>query len=298
MRLDFFTLKLFVAVSEEKSIARAAAREHVVASAASKRLAQLESDLGASLLVRHAKGVELTPAGVALLARARDILRSVETTEREIADFGADGSAQLTLAANHSALVQFLPGDLAAYAARHPRTRIELSERYSVDVTRAVADGLADVGVFCSPVSPRGLATLPYRRDELVLVVPRGHALAKRRRIAFADAAACEFIGYFPTPSVDSVYPAVASRVRSRVRIRIANFDATCRMAKAGLGIALLPLGSAGPHLADGELVALRLTDRWVHRRLRVCVRAGTAAARGARDLAEFLSARARSRSA
>ncbi|HEX4883596.1 MAG TPA: LysR family transcriptional regulator, partial [Casimicrobiaceae bacterium] len=164
MRIDFFTLKLFVALAEERSIAGAAAREHVVASAASKRLAQLEDDFGVTLFMRHAKGVELTPAGNALLQRARDILRSVEATEHEVADYAQDGFAHVRVAVNHSSLVQFLPGDLAAFFAGHPRVKVDLAERFSVDVARAVADGAADLGIFCSPVAPTGLAVLPYRR--------------------------------------------------------------------------------------------------------------------------------------
>jgi DNA-binding transcriptional LysR family regulator len=291
MRLDFFTLKLFVAVAEERSIAQAAAREHVVASAASKRLAELEADLGVVLLTRHAKGVDLTPAGTALLARARDILRSIEATAHEVKDFAADGTAHIRLAANHSSLVQFLPGDLAAFVAAHPRTRIDIAERFSVDVVRAVAEGAADVGVYCSPVPAHGMASFPYRHDELVLAVARDHPLAAAECVAFAEATAYDFIGYFPNLSIEAVYPAVATRVASRVRVQIANFDATCRMAKAGLGLALVPLGSATPHFADGELVCVRLSDGWAHRQLELCVREPIADTRpSARQLVEFLA--------
>jgi len=291
MRLDLLSLKLYVAVAEERSIARAAAREHVVASAASKRLAALESGLGVDLLRRHAKGVDLTPAGVVLLARARDILRSVDATSREVGEFAADGYAHIRLVANHSSVVQFLPEDLAAFLAAHPRTRIDLTESFSVDVVRAVAGGLADVGVFCAPVAPQGVVSFPYRRDELVLAVPHRHPLARRRRIAFADAIPYDFVGFFPTLSIESVYPSLASQARSRVRVNIANFDATCRMVKAGLGIALVPGGIAAPHFADARLVPVRLTDRWAHRQLRLCLRESGEPRESARQFVDFLMA-------
>jgi DNA-binding transcriptional LysR family regulator len=293
MRFDFFTLKLFVALAEERSIAGAAAREHVVASAASKRLAQLEGDFGVTLFVRHAKGVDLTPAGTALLQRARDILRSIEATEHEVADYAQDGFAHVRLVANHSSLVQFLPGDLAAFLDVHPRVKIDLAERFSVDVARVVGDGVADVGIFCSPAAPTGLAVLPYRRDELVLVVPRGHPLAGGGDVAFRDTLPFEFVGFFPNLLIESVYPAVASRSRSRVRVQIVNFDATCRMVRAGLGVALVPVGSAQPHLADGGLVLVHLSDPWVHRQSRICFRDGDEGRPGVRDLAAFLAGRA-----
>jgi len=128
VRLDLLSLKLFVAVAEESSIAGAAAREHLVPSAVSKRLGLLEEALGAELLVRHTKGVALTPAGETLLLRARDILRSVDATAHEIGEYTSDGYAHLRLTANHSSMVQFLPSDLASYLEAHPHTRFDLGK--------------------------------------------------------------------------------------------------------------------------------------------------------------------------
>lgn len=296
MSMNLVSLRLFVAVAEERSIARAAARENVVASAASKRLAALEADLGVALLARHPKGVDLTPAGSVLLARARDVLRSVALTAAEVGEFAADGHAQIRLAANHSSAVQFLPRDLAAFLSLHPRTRIDLSESFSVEVIRTVAGGHADVGIYCAPVAPQGVVSIPYRRDELVLAVPRGHALSRRRRMNFAAALDHEFVGYFPTLSIDSVFPALAGRARSRVRAQIANFDATCRMVREGLGIALVPFGAAQPHFDCGALVPVRLKDAWAHRQLQICTREGESLRQSTRELVDFLAARGRSR--
>lgn len=293
MRLDFVTLKLFVAVAEEGSIAAAAAREHVVASAVSKRVAGLEADLGVALLARHAKGVSLTPAGEVLLQRARDILRSVETTALEIGDFTRDGQALIRLAANHSSMVQFLPGDLASFLAAHPRAKVDLIERLSADVVRAVADGLADVGIFFWPLVPQGLDVYPYRGDELVLAVPAGHELAGTGPIAFEQAARFGFIGYFPSLSISAVVPEFVGRTFSRVRVHIANFEATCRMVEEGLGIALLPQANVLAYARQGRLACVRLTDPWAHRRLQLCVRAGAPVRRSVREFAEHLSQRA-----
>lgn len=293
MRLDLFSLRLFIAVAEERSIARAAAREHVVASAVSKRLAALESETRVALLKRHAKGVDLTPAGAMLLARARDIVRSVELTASEVGEFATDGYAQIRLAANPSSVVQFLAEDLAAFLKANPRTKIDLTELFSVEVVRAVADGQADVGIYCAPVAPHGLVSLPYRRDELVLAVPRSHPLARHRTVDFAAAVGYDFVGFFPTLSIESVYPALASRAHSRVRVQIANFDATCRMVQAGLGIALVPFGAARPHFTGTGLLSVRLKDAWARRQLHLCLRESDQPRASARELVEFLSARA-----
>lgn len=293
MRLDFVTLKLFVAVAEESSIAAAAAREHVVASAVSKRIAVLEADLGVEVLKRHSKGVTLTPAGEALLQRARDILRSVEATAAEIGDFNGDGHAHIRLSANHSSMVQFLPGDLASFLAAHPRAKVDLVERLSADVVRSVADGFADIGIFFWPVVPQGLVVYPYRRDELVLAVPLGHRLADHVRIAFAEAAECDFIAYFPNLSISAVMPEFVTRTFSRLRIHVANFEATCRMVEEGLGVALLPQANVLAYARQGRLACVRLSDTWAHRRLQLCVREGAKVRRTVLEFAEHLARRA-----
>ncbi|MFP3801215.1 LysR family transcriptional regulator [Paraburkholderia sp. SIMBA_027] len=89
-RLDLVTLRLFIAVVEEASIAKAAEREHLAPSAVSKRLADLELALGVPLLERHRRGVTLTSAGEALLSNSRRILRDLTRLESEMGEFTAE----------------------------------------------------------------------------------------------------------------------------------------------------------------------------------------------------------------
>lgn len=294
MRMDFVTLKLFVAIAEEGSIGRASVLQNMVASAGSKRIALLEEDLGVALLVRHTKGVSLTPAGETLLHRSRDILRSVETTGREISEFANDGHAQIRLSANHSSLVQFLPSDIGSFLASHPRVTIDIVERLSADVVRAVVDGMADVGIFCWPVVHPGLLVFPYRTDELALAVPASHALAGTGRVAFSDAEDYEFIAYFPHLTASAAVPEFLSHANYRVRIHVANIETTCRMVEKGLGIALLPLGSLQALPTGTGLVYVRLTDSWAQRQFHVCMRRGGPSLVSVEALVQHLSLRAK----
>jgi DNA-binding transcriptional LysR family regulator len=77
-RIDFVTLKLFVAIADERSLTKAAEREHLALAAVSKRVSDLESQLGIALLYRQPKGVELTPAGHALLHHARNVMDALQ----------------------------------------------------------------------------------------------------------------------------------------------------------------------------------------------------------------------------
>ncbi|MES2939651.1 MAG: LysR family transcriptional regulator [Pseudomonadota bacterium] len=286
MKIDVISLRLFVAVAEENSIAAAAARENLVSSAVSKRLAQLEDSLGVALLVRHTRGVSLTLAGETLLLRARDVLHSLEATAREMSEFTDESVPNIRLSANHSAMVQFLPRDLASFVAVQPRAKIDLIERLSADVVRTVAHGLADTGIFCWPVIPHGVKAYPYRTDELVLAVPLGNPIAARERVDFSDLAEQRFIAYLPNLSVSVAMPEVPTNAWSNVRIHVANFEATCRMVEEGLGIAILPLANVDAYARQGRLARVRLNDAWASRRLHICMRSDAEPRRG---LAEFV---------
>ncbi|MES2973866.1 MAG: LysR substrate-binding domain-containing protein [Pseudomonadota bacterium] len=286
MRIDFVSLKLFVAVAEESSIAAAAAREHLVPSAVSKRLAQLEESLGVELLVRHTRGVSLTAAGETLLMRARDILRSLEATALEVSEYTDDSALHIRLTANHSAMAQFLPRDLASFVARQPRAHIDLVERLSADVVRTVAYGLADVGIFCWPVIPHGVKAWPYRTDELVIAVPLDNPMARRGKLDFADLADQKFIAYLPNLSVSAAMPDFPKSAWSHVRMHVANFEATCRMVEEGLGIAILPRANVDAYARQGRLACVQLNDAWASRRLHICMRSDVEPRRG---LVEFV---------
>src|SRR5262249_35358914 len=143
---------------------------------------------------RHSRGVRLTPAGQTLLAHARRILGDVDSLAAELSDYASGVTGRVRLWANTSAVTQFLPGDLARFIAGNPGIRVELDEANSSDVVSAVLDGRADFGILADRIASAGLQLLPYREDRLVLVVPQGHALARRGRIALDEALDFDFV--------------------------------------------------------------------------------------------------------
>src|SRR3954469_21657163 len=187
-RIDLTSLQLFVAVCELGSIGKAAEREFIAASAVSKRLSDLEATLDTPLLYRHTRGVDLTPAGESLLHHARSVLFSLEKMQSELSEYADGVRGHVRVHASISAIVQFLPEDLGAFTREHAQVKIDLEEHLSTEVLRAVQEGAADLGI-CNVAAAAGheLQTQPYRQDQLVLIVPRGHALAQRQSVAFVD---------------------------------------------------------------------------------------------------------------
>jgi len=295
-RIDLTSLQLFVAVCELGSIGRAAEREFIAASAVSKRLSDLEATLETPLLYRHTRGVKLTPAGESLLHHARSVLFSLEKMQAELSEYADGVRGHVRIHANISAIVQFLPEDLGAFSREHPQVKIDLEEHLSTEVMRAVQEGAADLGI-CNVAAgaDHGLQALPYRHDELVLIVPRGHVLARRESVAFEETLDFDHVGLHSNSSIHlAMREAAAAAGRSiRLRIHVTGLDAMCRMIHNGLGVGLMPRRAFALMHGVGDLECVRLADAWATRDIRLVARDFSTLPLTARLLVDHLRARA-----
>ncbi|HLS80191.1 MAG TPA: LysR family transcriptional regulator [Steroidobacter sp.] len=293
MRFDLRDLELFVAVADAGSIARAAERSHTVASAVSKRISDLEAGFGAALLVRGAKGVELTAAGHALLKRARVLLHQAAQLDEEMRRHACGVQGYVRVFANISAIVEFLPGALASFAAQHPDVHVHLEEHVSSDTAAAVANNSADFGIVSELPVIDGLSTTPFRKDDLVLVMQPGHPLASRDPIPFAETAGQPLIGLHANSSLHRLMTRAAAdaNVALNWRMHMTSFDAVCAMVAAGLGVAVVPRAATTPYIRSLNLASISLSDAWARRQLFLCTRAGAPLHSAAHSLFEHLRA-------
>ena len=274
-RLDLTSLQLFVAIHEEGSLTRAAERETIAVSAASKRVTEMEQALGVALMVRTARGMTLTPAGESLLTHARRILLSVDKIGQELAEHAQGLRGYVRMVANLSAIVEFLPEDLRAFLNLHEQIRLDLEERPSGDVVKGVEDGFAEIGICSGDTDTRDLQSTLYRRDRIVLVMRHDHALAQRPRVPFADTLDYDHVGLHADSSINK-RTHLASRACGRplkTRIHVPGFDAVCRMAQVGMGLGVIP---HEVFMAIGQplgLVAVDIDEPWAARELRIVVR-------------------------
>ncbi len=274
-RIDLTSLQLFVAVCELGSIGRAAEREFIAASAVSKRLSDLETTLDTPLLYRHARGVDLTPAGESLLHHARSVLFSLEKMQGELSEYADGVRGHVRVHASISAIVQFLPEDLGAFIREHSEIKIDLEEHLSTEVVRAVQEGAADLGVCNTAPGIGELQVLPYRQDQLVLIVPRGHRLAGHGPVAFADTLDDDHVGLHANSSIHlAMREAAASMGRTiRLRIHVTGLDAMCRMIDNGLGVGVMPRRAFELMHGVGALEAVALLDDWADRQIQLVAR-------------------------
>jgi DNA-binding transcriptional LysR family regulator len=289
MRFDLTTLNLVLAIADTRSITRGAERESLALAAASKRLSDLESRLGVSLFARHARGVEPTEAGRALLRHIRSLNASLHALESEVVEFSRGIKGHLRVVANASAIAEHLPADLAAFATAQPGIRVSLEELTSTEVQAAVAEGRADVGIFIAPALEGSLDCRPYREGQLAILVPHDHVLA--RRASLGPARAKDAVGLRGVPfdalldfDIVGLHAGAAAHEQMlqraqalgrplNARMQVHGFDAIAQLVEAGLGVALLPAVMAERFARIFRVQPLQLQEDWAHRQYLLAVR-------------------------
>ncbi|MBP2315868.1 LysR substrate-binding domain-containing protein [Azospirillum soli] len=295
MRFDLTDLRLFLHVIEAASITHGAERAHMALASASARIRGMEETLGVPLLERGRRGVRPTPAGQALAHHARIILQQLERMRGELGEYARGLKGHVRLLSNTSALTQFLPEALAGFLGAHPNIDVDLEEKPSHEIVRAVAEGLADIGIVTDSADLAGLETFPFRVDRLVLVVPRGHELATHRQIAFREVVGYEFVGLSAGSALQEHLNQHAIRAGHplKLRVRVRGFEALCRMVEHGVGLGVVPETAVRQNgrssAIRAAIRAVRLTDPWTLRKLTICVRRFDALPLHARQLIEHL---------
>ncbi|WP_077964957.1 LysR family transcriptional regulator [Ensifer adhaerens] len=291
MRFDLTDLRLFLAVVDAGSITHGAADVGLSLPAASERLRDMEAIGKVRLLERGRRGVRPTPAGEALAHHARLILRQMSHMRGELSEHASGLRATVRLAANTAALTEFLPQRLGTWMATHPRINVELKERQSIEVARALAADLVEIGILSDAVNTGGLYLRPFAIDRLVVVIPRDHALAASKRLAFADILDQDFVG-LADGALQGHIDAQAARLglRLKMRSRMRTFEGICHMVSAGVGLGIMPETAARRCGRSAKTAFIRLADDWATRRLSVCVRTERALTPPALALYEHLS--------
>ncbi len=292
-QMDFISLRLFVAVCEESSIAQAAEREAIVASAVSKRIADIEEAIGTPLLLRHHFGVTPTPAGEALLQHARQLLHGVEKMQTELAEYAVGVRGHIHIFANVSSIAEFLPDDISAFIALHGNIRVDLEERVSDQVVRTVEENSSAIGVCWDFADTRELQVFPYQTDRMMAVVHKDHPLAARDAVCFDETLDFDHVSQHPDSMMYTFFNRITARSGKKMknRIHVTSFDAACRIVRANLAMSIVPGAAIQPYQDAYELRAIPLTDEWAHRRLVICVRDYAALSSPARLFVDFLRA-------
>ena len=178
-RLDYF-----LAVAEERHFRRAAERLHVAQPALSVQVARLERELGVTLLDRNRRGVELTAAGAALLARTRTLLPGLRDALAEVTAVGEGRAGRLLVGFVGSTAYELLPRVLRAAERALPAAQIALRQMTSPRQIEALEAGRLDLGVARTPSLSRVLVSARLLAEPFVVALPAKHRLAHKSALS------------------------------------------------------------------------------------------------------------------
>ncbi|MEU9454792.1 LysR family transcriptional regulator [Streptomyces sp. NPDC048277] len=263
--MEVRTLQYFLAVAEERSFTRAAARCHVAQPAISQQIRALERELGEALFERDSRTVRLSAAGAALLPHARAVTAGVAAAKAEFAARSGLLTGNLALGAADGVEHSSLPARLGAFHRQYPGVSVHLVDGTSASLVPQVRQGSLDAAFVAVP--PGGLdAGFGHRvliRDEIVAVVAAGRPQAGRLELTLAELAGVPLITYGPDSGLRphlraafdtagvSFQPAYAT---NHVALQI-------ELVAEGVGIALA--GGADPAIAgDPRVTAVPLAPR------------------------------------
>jgi DNA-binding transcriptional LysR family regulator len=245
--LDRRSLRQFVTVAEELHFSRAAARLHMTQPPLTQAIQKLELTLGAPLFLRTQRSVALSPAGAAMLPVARRLLQQLEDLPRLARAAAAGSSGVLRLGFVSTISYGPLPQWLRSFRAANPEVTLQLREA-TLDVQlQAFASGDIDAGfaLHAQAVPPPGLHSWTAVREAMVMALPEGHALAKRRKLSL-DALASEPLVMFPRSIAASLYDAVVGLYRqhghsARIVQEAIQMQTIVNLVSAGMGLAWVP---------------------------------------------------------
>ncbi|MFF4922728.1 LysR family transcriptional regulator [Kitasatospora sp. NPDC001261] len=238
-------LDVFRTVAHLGSFTAAGERLGFTQSAISRQIATLESELGTPLFDRLARGVRLTEHGRALLPHAEAMLERLDSTRRDLVALTELTAGRLRVGAFDSANAALVPAALTAFRAAHPDVAISLTEGLAAHLLDLLAEGAIDLALVASYTEPADTGEQfdfrPLMDDPVLVALPRGHRLARRRRLRLAELADEPWIAARRHAESTLLAACVRSGFQPRIEYTVAAWTAKLGLVAAGLGATLIP---------------------------------------------------------
>lgn len=268
MKFDTTTIRLILAIAEEGSISRAADRLSLAVAAASRRVTDLEDQLGAKLFKRVPHGVEITESGEKLLQYVRQIDNLIDRLQGDAQALNQGLDGRIIIGAPKAVIIQFLAREIADIQRKYPGISLKIVEENSKIVQQLLRDKVIDVGIYEKKSGFLDLAKSPYKEDRLMLVYKRPHFQFPDGPVGIDD------ILDLPIVSLgkgSAVLAAVQRAYRSRGRLfpdnfTVSGFDTMLAMVRHGLGVGLMPPNVLRSFHPEESLASAELQGDWHHR--------------------------------
>lgn len=264
-------LKSYCLVVETKSFSRAAQAKHMTQSAMSRLVKNLENELGVKLLHRDGKVAVPTPEGRLFYEQAKKILEEYGRIERDLGVTARGAKTSLRLGASAVPALYLFPQVIYDFFKAHPGVRIDLSVSGTENVLRDLKDGRIELGIIEGTATGHAVSGEAVAEDEIVIIAPEDHHLAKKKTVTFQDLASQPFI--LPDRDsaswalVDDFFREAGTTARKlNVRMTVNSPELIVQMVQAGLGIAFASKWSVFKAVKEGTVKQLRVTGKKMKR--------------------------------
>jgi len=254
--LSLRQLEYIVALADTLGFHRAAEQVHVSQPSLSAQIQQAEAVLGVQLFERNQRRVLVTPAGSAVVARARRVLREAEDLLATARSWHDPFQASWRLGFIPTIAAYLLPDILPAIGQVHPDLRLRLREERTPVLVEQLQSGSLDAAVLAEVPDLGDLVRVPLAEDPFLLAMPQGHPLARKRRVALADLADEPLLLLEDGHCLRGQALAFCARGHAQeVDFRASSLSTLIQMVAAGLGLTLLPALCAGLEQGRADLV-------------------------------------------
>ncbi|MEW8348157.1 MAG: LysR family transcriptional regulator [Candidatus Thiodiazotropha taylori] len=286
--MDLLLMRSLVAIADTGSITEAADRIGLTQPALSRRLQQLEDYFGAELFSRGRKGVQLTEIGRLVESEARILIARYDHLRDQVrAHQGLEGGT-VRIGGGATAVSFLLPKAIASFQGSHPAVKFQLKEAGSNEVAEDVINGRLELGLVTMPVKNRDLKVWPLLTDRIVLVGPKQHPLAKKRRISARALDGISFVGFEADTAVRQIIDATLrdAGVEMNVVMELRSIPAILRMVATTGNLAFV--SQLGVDSLE-DVAEIEVRDFKVERELAVIARRGSTLSPAAQAFADLL---------
>jgi len=292
MPVELGPLRSFLVLARERNVTRAAERLMLTQPAVSNQLARLERELG-KLFDRTPQGLALTPAGELFRGYVEQALGRLDDGAVALAELAGLERGALAVGGGATATTYLFPSLLGRFHAAHPAIRLFVREQGSQSVVEAVLTGELDLGVVTLPVETGGgrlevdrLEVERWLDDELLLLVPPGHALARRRGFRWGELRGQPMVLFEAGTAVRALIDRHLAREGIDVEIvmELRSIESIKQMVAQGIGAAFVSSFALGPSQRG-----LRCSDQRLTRELGLVYRKDRTLSESARAFLELL---------
>jgi DNA-binding transcriptional LysR family regulator len=259
--VDLRQLEIVRTVAEKGSFTAAARMLNVSQSAVSRQVLLLEEELGEPVFLRLGRKVRLTTTGQALLDLSRRVLTDIAETTSGIRDQQQAPAGTLHLGGGMTVCLHVFPALLKEFRKRQPRIDVKLTTGPTAQLLERLRSGALDIGLLTLPVEGADLTQVPVMREELLLVMPPSHKLARRRQITPADLVNQSWVLFERGSSTRRVIDGMfeAHGIRPRIVLETENVEILKAFTTIGLGLTILPYQALAREARSGLLRVRRI---------------------------------------